>query len=116
MNIKHDLKHLAWVYNQVGENKLTLLLYHRVLASLLIGKKVENGVKYGCFISANDLMEVDPEFNEIDTYIKEKQWKLKIKKLLNEIFEGEFTVSMNGYCYYEKIIVDGIGISYTVKD
>lgn len=110
MTVKHDLKHLAWVYNYTESNKLAFMLYHRVLASLTAGKQIDNGVEYGFFISMNDLMEVDQEFNEISNFIQEKQWKRKVEKILNEMFTGKLIVKSNGYVYYDKFIIDGIGI------
>lgn len=116
MTVKHDLKYLAWVYNHTESNKLALMLYHRVLASLTAGKQTDNGVEYGFFISMNDLMEVDQEFNEISNFIQEKQWKRKVEKILNEMFEGKLIVKSNGYFYYDKFIVDGIGIEIQIED
>jgi hypothetical protein len=116
MTVKHDLKHLAWVYNHIESNKLALMLYHRVLASLTSGKQTDNGVRYSCFISMNDLLDVDPEFDKISNFIEEKQWKLKVEKILSEMFEGKFIVKSNGYFYYQKFIVDGIGIEIQIED
>lgn len=70
MSAKHNLEYLAWVYNQTGADKLTLFLYHRILASLLTGKRAGNGVRYSCFISMNDLLDVDPEFDKISNFIE----------------------------------------------
>lgn len=92
------------------------MLYHRVLASLLTGKRVGNGIRYSCFISMNDLLEVDPEFDKISNFIEEKQYQLKIKSLLSEMFEGDFVVKSQGYYYYEKFIADGIAIGYISKN
>ena len=116
MTVKHDLKHLAWVYNHTEDNKLTLLLYHRVLASLLTGKQTDKGMEYQFFISKNDLVKVVPEFGEIDSFLKKAQFKFKVKKALNEMFEQEFTIHFHGYYYEERFIVDGIVIIYIDND
>lgn len=116
MSTKHDLKHLAWVYNHTESNKLALMLYHRVLASLTAGRQTDDGMEYKFFISMNDLIEVDQEFNEISNFIQEKQWKYKVEKMLNEMFEGKLIVKPNGYFYYDKFIIDGIGIEIHLDD
>ena len=92
------------------------MLYHKVLSSLLTGKRVGNGVRYSCYILKNELLLVDPEFDKVNNFVQEKQYKLKIKKLLGEMFEEEFVVSLRGYYFYDKFIADGIAIGYTDKD
>jgi len=116
MSTKHSLNHLAQVYNHTESNKLSLMLYHKVLSSLLTGKRVGNGVRYSCYILKNELLLVDPEFDKVNNFVQEKQYKLKIKKLLGEMFEEEFVVSLRGYYFYDKFIADGIAIGYTDKD
>lgn len=116
MNTKHSLNRLAQVYNHTESNKLSLMLYHRVLSSLLTGKRVGNRVRYSCFISKNELLSVDPEFGNLNNFVQDKQYQLKIEKLLGEMFEEEFVVSLRGYYFYDKFIADGIAIGYTGKD
>lgn len=115
MSTKHSLNHLAQVYSHTESNKLSLMLYHKVLSSLLTGKRVGNGVRYSCFISKNELLSVDPEFGNINNFVQDKQYQLKIEKLLGEMFEEKFVVSLRGYHFYEKFISDGIAIGYTDK-
>lgn len=116
MSTKHSLNHLAQVYNHTESNKLLLMLYHKVLSSLLAGKKVGNGVRYSCFISKNELLLVDPEFGKLNNFVQDKQYQLKIERLLSEMFEEEFVVSLRGYYFYDKFIADGIAIGYTGKN
>ena len=116
MSTKHSLKYLAQMYSHTESNKLSLMLYHKVLSSLLIGKRVGNGVRYSCFISKNELLLVDPEFGNLNNFVQDKQYQLKIEKLLGEMFEEEFVVSLRGYYFYDKFIADGIAIGYTGKD
>lgn len=116
MNTKHSLNHLAQVYNHTENNKLSLMLYHKVLSSLLTGKRVGNGVRYSCFISKNELLSVDPVFGNLNNFVQDKQYQLKIEKLLGEMFEEDFVVSLRGYYFYEKFIADGIAIGYTGKN
>ena len=116
MSTKHSLNHLAQVYNHTESNKLSLMLYHRVLSSLLTGKRVGNGVRYSCFISKHELLLVDPEFSNLNNFVQDKQYQLKIEKLLGEMFEEKFVVSLRGYHFYEQFIADGIAIGYTGKD
>jgi hypothetical protein len=116
MSTKHSFNHLAQVYNHTESNKLSLMLYHKVLSSLLTGKKVGNGIRYSCFISKNELLSVDPEFGNLNNFVQDKQYQLKVEKLLDEMFEEEFVVSLRGYYFYDKFIADGIAIGYTSKD
>ena len=116
MSTKHSLNHLAQIYNHAESNKLSLMLYHRVLSSLLTGKRVGNGVRYSCYISKNELLLVDPEFGNLNNFVQDKQYQLKIEKLLGKMFEEEFVVSLRGYYFYDKFIADGIAIGYTIKD
>ena len=116
MSTKHSLNHLAQVYNHTESNKLSLMLYHKVLSSLLTGKRVGNGVRYSCFISKNELLLVDQEFGKLNNFVQDKQYQLKIERLLNEMFEEEFVVRLRGYHFYEQFIADGIAIGYTSKD
>ena len=116
MSTKHSLNHLAQIYNHTESNKLSLMLYHKVLSSLIAGKKVGNGVRYSCFISKHELLLVDPEFGNLNNFVQEKQYQLKIKRLLGEMFEEDFVVSLRGYHFYEQFIADGIAIGYASKD
>lgn len=116
MSTKHSLNHLAQVYNHTESNKLSLMLYHKVLSSLITGKRVGNGVRYSCFISKHELLLVDPEFGNLNNFVQDKQYQLKIEKLLREMFEEEFVISLRGYYFYDKFIADGIAIGYTGKD
>lgn len=116
MSTKHSLNHLAQVYNHTESNRLSLMLYHKVLSSLLTGKRVGNGVRYLCYISKNELLLVDPEFGNLNNFVQDKQYQLKIEQLLGEMFEEEFVVSLRGYYFYDKFIADGIAIGYTDKD
>lgn len=116
MSTKHSLNHLAQVYNHTENNKLSLMLYHKVLSSLLTGKRVGNGVRYSCLISKHELLLVDPEFGNLNNFVQDKQYQLKIEKLLGEMFEEKFVVSLRGYHFYDKFIADGIAIGYTSKD
>ena len=116
MSTKHSLNHLVQVYNHTESNKLSLMLYHKVLSSLLTGKKVGNGIRYSCFISKNELLSVDPEFGNLNNFVQDKQYQLNIEKLLGEMFEEDFVVSLRGYYFYDKFIADGIAIGYTGKN
>lgn len=116
MSTKHSLNYLAQVYNHTESNKLSLMLYHKVLSSLLTGKRVGNGVRYSCFISKHELLLVDPEFGNLNNFVQEEQYQLKIERLLGEMFEEEFVISLRGYYFYDKFIADGIAIVYTGKD
>lgn len=114
MSVKHSLNYLTWVYNTISD-KLELMLYHRVLASLTNGKRTVDGYKCSCFISLNDLIEVVPEIYYIDTPEEVTKLKFKIQDILNKVFQEDLFVNIHDYLYYDKIIISGITITYIDK-